>query len=223
MLRKILKAFGLLLSIPVLLFLALWLYPRPTDTTPKWVFDGDGSEIDYCQLPELDGSGLTAKEIPHAYTPGCGYTVFPMPILQGCTEPLVEGADDLRGLWRSVGEGGRPGHIERIEQCGNRVVVTSSGLIHDLTSDMQWSGASDDVRPVEIGPLTFCIRTSATTQWVDKRLQFYAFKYGPHVVSRFIEDGIYQWDYPSFGNTKMERLCKLPETHKTFPDRSHAL
>ena len=221
--RKVLILTGVLFSIPVLLFLIMWLYPRPVDTTPAWVFEGDASAINYCDLPVLDGSGSMAKDIPHAYTPGCGYTRFPQPILKGCTEPLSEGADDIRGLWQTVGEGGRGNHVERIEQCGNRVVVTSSGLIHDLTSDMQWYGASDDVRPLSIGPLMFCIRTSATTKWVDKKLQFYAFKYGPHVVSRYIKDGIYQWDYPSFGNTNMERICKLPEHAKTQPDRSHAL
>ena len=74
MLRKILIAISVLISIPVLLFFTAWLYPRHVDTTPPWVFESDGSELNYCDLPELDGSGLKANDIPRAYTPGCGYT-----------------------------------------------------------------------------------------------------------------------------------------------------
>jgi hypothetical protein len=115
-----------LISIPVLLFLTAWLYPRPVDTTPPWVFENDGSELDYCELPELDGSGLMASDIPRAYTPGCGYTQYPQPILRDCTEPLPEGAQDLRGLWQSVSPA-LTDHVERFEQCGDRVVITTAG------------------------------------------------------------------------------------------------
>ncbi len=216
--RKILIAFGVIVSIPVLLFLTIWLYPRPIDHTPASVFEGDSFDIDYCDLPVLDGSGLMAKDIPQGHTPGCGYTRFPQPILKGCTEPLTEGSQDLRGLWQSVGTGGRANHVERIEQCGNRIVVTSSGLIHDMTTDDRLSGASNDVSPFKLGPFNLCIRTSATTAWKNDKLEFYALG-GPHVVSRYIKDGVYQWDYPGFGNTKMKRLCKLPESAKTSEDR----
>ena len=43
---------------------------------------------------------------------------------------LVEGAADIRGLWIGV-EGDHVGHVERVEQCGRRTVITSSGIIHD--------------------------------------------------------------------------------------------
>ena len=115
-----------LISIPMLLFVTAWLYPRPVDTTPPWVFESDGSELDYCELPELDGSGLMASDIPRAYTPGCGYTQYPQPILRDCTEPLPENAQDLRGLWQSVSPA-LPDHVERVEQCGDRVVITTAG------------------------------------------------------------------------------------------------
>lgn len=218
MLRKIFIATCFLVAIPVLLFLTAWLYPRPVDTTPPWVFEGDASEIDYCELPVLDGSGLMAKDIPQAHTPGCGYTQFPQPILKDCTEPLPEGAQDIRGLWQSV-DSQFPDHVERIEQCGDRVVVTALGVIHDHTPDT----LSNDVAPMEIGPLTFCMRTSqATTTWIDNKLHFKLFG-GPTVVQRYIENGIYQWTHPRFGNIKMKRICKLPEHAKTSPDRNHLL
>ena len=39
-----------------------------------------------------------ADDIPKAFTPGCGYTQTPMPILSECTEPLAEGVVDAGAL-----------------------------------------------------------------------------------------------------------------------------
>ena len=88
----------------------------------------------------------TANDIPVAHTPPGGYgDDFPPPVLDGCTEPLVEGAPDLRGMWEVVDvivDGERapethPGYraTQRIEQCGNRLVVTAGGIIHDMRCD----------------------------------------------------------------------------------------
>ena len=125
-----------------LLFYA-FLVPRPFDTTDPAVFLEDGRSIDYCDLPLLDGSGKLANDIPKAYTPGCSYTTIPMPILAECTEPLAEGVVDMRGLW--LGVSGRVGHLERIEQCGNRVVVTAYGIIHDFRADGSLKNGARDV------------------------------------------------------------------------------
>jgi hypothetical protein len=118
----------------ILLFLAafwqLFFSARPRLTTDPATLAGDGSVIDYCKLPELDGRGKMAADIPKGNTPGCSYSHFPLPILAECSEPLAEGAADIRGLWISVA-GGHIGHVERVEQCGRRTVVTSSGIIHD--------------------------------------------------------------------------------------------
>lgn len=209
MARILLILLGIIVAVPMLLFITLLVYPRPVDHTPDWVFEGDASRIDYCELPDLDGSGLLARDIPQAHTPACGYKEFPQPVLKHCTEPLTDGSEDLRGLWQQV-EGGRVGHLERIEQCGNRVVVTAAGLIHDLTTDGKLAGASNDVSPLKIGPFDLCIRTSATTQWKNGRLEFYAFG-GPKVVERYIHNGDLYWHYPSIGTTRMKRICQLPE------------
>ena len=161
------------------------------------MFDGDGTELDYCDLPILDGSGLTAKDIPQAFTPGCGYTVFPKPILKDCTEPLPEGAQDIRGLWQSV-DPKMPDHVERVEQCGDRVVVTAHGLIHDHSPDM----LSNDVSPRQIGPYLFCLRTSqATAVWKDNQLNQKLFG-GPTVVKRYLEDGVYTGNTPAMARSK---------------------
>jgi hypothetical protein len=48
---------------------------------------------------------------------------------------------------------------------------------------------SNDVVPSEIGQLHFKLLG------------------GPTVVTRFIEDGVYQWTHPRFGHIKMKRIC----------------
>jgi len=88
---------------------------------------------------------VRADEIPVAHTPEGGYgDTMPAPILAGCTEPLAPGAPDLRGVWRVVavtwaGDAPAPdpvaNHVERIEQCGDRVCITSTGVIHDMRAD----------------------------------------------------------------------------------------
>jgi hypothetical protein len=98
-----------------------------------------------------------ATDIPKAFTPPGGWHgEMPPPVLAGCTEPLVTGAPDLRGLWRAVDVvdgAGAPvaadhpirSHIERIEQAGNRVVVTSAGIIHDMYVDGTHENGVNDV------------------------------------------------------------------------------
>lgn len=69
---------------------------------------------------------------------------MPPPVLAGCTDELSDGAPDLRGLWRvvSVTVGGSEvpehpaqGHVQRVEQCRDRLVVTANGIIHDMRCD----------------------------------------------------------------------------------------
>ena len=178
--------------------------------------EGDGSAADYCALPALDDSWLRAADIPKGNTPGCGYDHFPLPILKACTEPLPEKADDIRGLWRGV-SGGYVGHVERIEQCGSRVVVTSAGVIHDYGPNATGGLNTDDTEGSVL--FTFrgkehCMRTSASMIWEDKILNFYAFGWGPRVVRRYLEDDELIWEYVDGSVTRMERLCTLPEEHK---------
>jgi len=88
---------------------------------------------------------VSSDDIPVAHSPRGGYgDTMPGPILGACSEPLVAGAPDLRGLWEVVsvrvdGEvvADHPalGNRQRIEQCGDRLVVTSAGIIHDMRCD----------------------------------------------------------------------------------------
>ena len=89
---------------------------------------------------------VRVDDIPIAHTPAGGYGAkFPEPILAGCTEAIPDGAPDLRGMWRvvDVEVDGVPApkthpayrHFERVEQCGDRLVVTAGGVIHDMRCD----------------------------------------------------------------------------------------
>jgi len=69
---------------------------------------------------------------------------MPPPVLAGCADALVDGAPDLRGTWEvvsvtvddAVASGHAAlGHVQRIEQCGDRLVVTAAGVIHDMRCD----------------------------------------------------------------------------------------
>jgi hypothetical protein len=90
--------------------------------------------------------GLTADQIPVAHTPPGGFReTFPEPVLARCTEPLIAGAPDLRGLWRTVhaermdepvpDDDRIHAYVERIEQCGDRIVDMGGGTISDARAD----------------------------------------------------------------------------------------
>ena len=202
---------AVLLSFAVI-FWAIFFSPRPPLTTDPAVFSGDGSQLDYCALPELDGSGKRAIDIPKGNTPACSYKRFPMPILAECTEPLVEGAVDMRGLWKSFE--GLENHVERIEQCGSRTVITTAGIIHDYGPNSTLGLNTNDVEGTSLSFTLFgeqrCARTSASMIWKDGVLDFHIFGFGPRVVRRYLEGDIYVWEYANGQKTKMRRICTLP-------------
>ena len=135
--------FGFLAVLVIVFLFYAFALPRPADTTDPAIFMKDGGSLNYCDLPVLDGSGKSANDIPKAYTPDCSYTTIPMPILAECTEPLAEGVVDMRGLWLGISDGDE--HLERIEQCGNRVVITAFGIVHDFRLDGTLKNGARDV------------------------------------------------------------------------------
>jgi hypothetical protein len=179
--------------------------PRPEDTTDPGVFAGNGAELDYCVITDLDGDGLTADDIPKAYTPGDGWEAFPMPVLVECREPLDDDAADLRGLW--FFSYGNSTHVERIEQCGNRVVITSGGVIHDMRTDGTLANGVNDISGVE--SIQGCrIRVSAT--WEDGALVFHPWGLGT-AVRRIIVDGQLALTHFALGTTILgDRICYVP-------------
>ncbi|MGQ0832108.1 MAG: hypothetical protein ACT4OV_10560 [Microthrixaceae bacterium] len=99
---------------------------------------------------------MRADDIPVAHTPPGGYgTEMPPPILDACSEPLAAGAPDMRGTWTIASvawKTGAPpdpdplaGHVQRIEQCGDRVCITSAGIVHDMRADGTAENGVNDV------------------------------------------------------------------------------
>lgn len=205
-------------------FSFMYFSPRPPLTIDPATLAGDGSTINYCELPELDGSGKMAVDIPKGNTPGCSYSHFPLPILAQCTEPLPVGAADIRGLW--IGRSGRVGHLERVEQCGARMVVTAAGLIHDSGPNSTGGFNSNDTEGAvlfTIGDQEYCPRTSAGAFWNDGVLEFRVLGWGPVVVKRYREGEQMVWEYADGSVTHMDRLCQLPEEHKEPRPRGRRL
>lgn len=155
---------------------------------------------------------MRAGDIPVAHTPPGGYgEVMPPPVLAGCTEPLVPGAPDMRGTWRVVEvqwKSGSPpdpdpilGHVERVEQCGDRVCITAGGVIHDMRADGTAEHGVNDV-------------AAATGQPIQVLCTF---EDGVHVlrpvgmpgvqVTRRLEGDQLVWDYGPMFVARMERTA----------------
>ena len=217
--QLILKLLLSVFSVTALLILvALWglfFSTRPPLTTDPETLAGNGSTLNYCELPVLDGTGMRAADIPKGNTPGCSYQHFPLPILAACTEPLAAGAQDLRGLWQGIE--GNVGHVERIEQCGARTVVTTSGVIHDAGPNSTAGVNTDDTQGsvvFTIGGTEYCPRSSANMMWNQGVLDFHAFGWGPVVVRRYLDGEHLIWEYADGSVTRMKRICRLPDEHR---------
>jgi hypothetical protein len=157
-----------------------------------------------------------AIDIAKGNTPACAYNHFPLPILANCTEPLPAGAADIRGLWIGV-KGRHTGHMERVEQCGSRTVITAAGIIHDYGSNSTAGLNTNDTEGSVVftaGETEYCMRTSASMIWNNEVLEFHAFGWGPLVVKRYLDGEQLVWEYVNGSTTHMNRLCTLPEEHK---------
>ena len=96
---------------------------------------------------------VLASDIPVARTPPGFWKTFPAPVLARCTEPLAPGAPDLRGVWTGDNDGKT--HVERIQQCGDRVVIEGGGVTHDMRADGILAHGVDDIatgtaRPIKV-------------------------------------------------------------------------
>ena len=133
-------------------------------------------------------AAVLADEIPVATTPEAGWTEFPPPVLTGCDEPLVEGAPDLRGVWRAV-NGPLKGHIERVEQAGDRVVITAGGVVHDMRADGTLEHGVNDVAEGSGDSI------SVAARFESGRLNLYPGDKRVVVVTRYLDgdDMIWRW------------------------------
>jgi hypothetical protein len=165
--------------------------------------EGPARKLGKRKLRRLARKGLlvTADDVPVAHTPGCGYEEFPPPVLEACHEPLADGVPDLRGLW-VVYEGLLAGHVERIEQCGNRVVITGGGVIHDMRADGLLASGVDDVSGIDCSP----IRVAA--QFVDGSLELRPSGQSFVAVTRKLEGDELVWNFLFIPN-RMVRICEV--------------
>ena len=137
---------------------------------------------------------------------------MPPPILTGSTEPVAPGAPDLRGLWQAV-HVEQDGavltnhrlnrHIERVEQCGNRVVITSEGIIHDMRADGTLENGVHDV-----GGANFDLEIHVAAVFAEGRLDLHPLGVQPGrapFVTREIIDGQMIWNYGPYRVT-MRRI-----------------
>ena len=193
--------FGLFLFLATSLAIYSFFVPRPLDTTDPSIFLKDGKTVNYCNLPKLDGSAKSADDIPKAYTPGCGYSQIPMPILAECTEPLAEGVIDMRGLWQGIT--GRSGFLERIEQCGNRVVITVEKVIHDFRLDGTLKNGARDIGAV-------CNNFNAAIHFDKEVMIFRLFNLFDTVTRRMDGDEMI-FTFIDGSETRTKRICKYPE------------
>ena len=156
--------------------------------------------------PELDGSGPLTTDFPLGKTqPGASLDKWPGRVMDGCTEPLADGVPDLRGVWE-VYEGRMKGHVERIEQAGTRICITTGGLVHDMYCDGTLENGVDDIGGFE-GKR---IRVAATFEGGVHKLRPWA--KGIVAVTRWLEGDELGWRYGPFHN-KLRRLTEPPLDH----------
>ncbi len=158
--------------------------------------------VDY-ERPDLDGSGPLATDFPLGKTaPGASLDKWADRVMDGCTEPLAAGVPDLRGVWE-VYQGRMKGHVERIEQAGNRICITTGGLVHDMYCDGTLENGVDDIGGRRI-------RVAATFENEVHKLRPWAKWFV--MVTRRLEGDELLWRYGPFRN-KLRRLTEPPLDH----------
>jgi hypothetical protein len=156
---------------------------------------------------------MSVDDIPVAHTPTGGYgDELPPPILAGCVEPLVDGAPDLRGQWRVVavdvkGKSAPDDHpafgvVQRIEQCGDRVVISASGVIHDMRCDGSEANGVHDVMQSDFEtPIT------VVASYEDGRHMLRPTGMPPEVsVTRALDGSQMVWDYAGLFTARCDRI-----------------
>ena len=97
-----------------------------------------------------------ATEIPRVNTPIVPFSYgaeYPEPYYDDCTTPIAAGVPDLRGGWLEATVTINGEEIpalpnprrERIEQCGNRILIASNGVLHEVfaANNTMFNGVND--------------------------------------------------------------------------------
>jgi len=151
-------------------------------------------------------------EIPKAFTPTGGYGAeMPAPVLANCSDQLALNFPDFRGLWRAIdvrvnGEVAPSTlkvwqHLERIEQAGNRVVITAGGVLHDMYADGTFENGVNDVMAADfVTPISI----SATFENGVRVLRPRGLE-GVE-VKRWLDGDHLMWEYSTFFTVRLERV-----------------
>ena len=153
---------------------------------------------------------IFADDIPVAHTPAGGYgTSFPPLILARCTEPLVTGAPDLRGIWKTISatRGGQPvanddrlmSYTERIEQCGNRIVDCGGGTISDARADGTEENGVQDVSVFDFKTPIHVVATYEDNSFVLRPVGIAGIEVRRHLD----DDGHMVWTRPDMGGIRV--------------------
>jgi hypothetical protein len=154
---------------------------------------------------------VTVDDIPVAHTPPGGYgATMPPPVLARCEGRVVDGAPALHGLWAvaSVSVGGRAApddhpihtHVERVEQCGDRVVITAAGIVHDMRADGTVEHGVHDVSPTD-----FATPVDVVATFEDGALVLRPIGMPGVEVRRWREGDELVWDYAGLFVARMRR------------------
>jgi hypothetical protein len=152
-------------------------------------------------------------DIPTAHTPAGGYgDVMPPPFLAGCDDGPAPDAPDLRGTWRAVAASAVDGgplpddhpiraHVERIEQAGDRVIVTGGGVVHDMVADGTYEHGVDDVMAADL-----TTRLHVAASFEDGVLVLRPEGLEGVEVRRWREGGQLVWRYHTLFEVRLERV-----------------
>ena len=153
---------------------------------------------------------MNSHQIPVAHTPPGGYgEIFPPLILGSCTEPLVQGAPDLRGIWKTI-RAERAGvsvaaddrimfYTERIEQCGDRIVDCGGGTIADARADGTEENGVHDVWVFDFKTPIHVVASYEDGAFVLRPVGLL----GIEVTRRLDADGHMIWTRPDLGGLKV--------------------
>jgi hypothetical protein len=148
-------------------------------------------------------------DLPHtAHTPPGYWKNMPPPILATCTEPLTKEAYDMRGMWQIIEVLSGPedannaiGNRQRIEQCGDRVVVTAGAVTHDMRADGTYENGVNDIGEPSTNGRPISVAAS-----FENAVHILRPRGMPITVERELQNGYLIWRYGPITTFKLEKI-----------------